>query len=64
MIDFQIENDDFSRSPTRDAFSLRKMTIFIQIAPTYINPQQSNAKRVFFKENSHFLEDRPHLFFV
>ena len=32
--------------------------------PTYKNPQQSNAKRVFLKENGHFIQDRPHLFFV
>ena len=62
-------------------FFLRKVVIFIKIAPTYINPQQpaqrenfliykpfsakiSKAKRVFVKENGHFHQDRPHLFFV
>ena len=48
------------KSPTQNAFYLRKTTIFIKIAPIIKWLKKSNAKRIFKKENSHFHQDRPH----
>ena len=43
---------------SRNAFSLKKTHIFFKIAPI---SKMVNAQRVFLKENTHFLQDRPHL---